>query len=534
MMLPHRTRWIAIAIACLSAASTLSTLAAQPNPLLPDAGPTTKPAPRVPQTLGEAFASDTAGIRVAPPSGGTIRKPQTPGDEVVRWTNEDEQWSLIVSRFSLADGMPMHIERDDRPKAADAPGQAPEKPKPSFAMMAAAQMPNDTPGKLYRFELLPIDANEGALLATAFKTIQNEPRLQQQALIRKSDRMYYVLTFTTPRTSLQTPVEEDPLVLQAVQTFQKVVEGVKLLDQQQLKTEQTERLIQTRTLLVNWTEPRILNALVPEQWLRIKRDGKDVGYAYVVEEPADELPRAGIIPVPKTSKPSGVRIGIRSRLITERGERVDLENWFWLANDRRQESFSNQVVVTPKVLPPGAKPAYTLERGSMTRVNKPVVTGERDEKGNPIIDGKTDYRLQVWTLSGQTADAPLQRELPPFYLPQSLGYLLPRLLPLNEEKSYLFASYVSAERNLMLRYVDVTPAKQVTLDGQPVIASTVRERLGYEGDVTTHYLTPEGRWIGSVNEHAKLVTLPASAEQLQQVWKDADLTRPGDVKDPGK
>jgi hypothetical protein len=530
-MMPRltRTRCAAIVIACLSALP----MAIAQNPLLPDAPDA--PTPRVPTTLGEAFGSDTAGIRVAPPVGGTMRRPTGMSDEIVRWSNESEQWVFVVSRFNLPESIPLHIERDEKPIDPARPdGKAPEPQKTGFAMLAASQMPNDTPGKLYRFELLPIDAAEGAMLASSFKTIQNEPRLQQQAIIRKSDRMYYVLTFTTPRTSLQTPVEEDPLVRQAVQVFQQSVDGLKLIDQQQIKEDQTDRLIHTRALLVNWNEPRVLKALVPEQWTRIKRDGKDVGYSYIVEEPADELPRGGIIPVPKSSKPTGVRIGIRSRLLTTDGEQIDTENWYWLANDKRQESFSNQVVVTPKALQPGAKPPYTIERGSMTRTNKPVVADDRDRRGDRIIDSRDEYKLQVWTLSSKQADAPLQRELPPFYLPQTLGHLMPRLLPLTESQTYLFASYVSAERSVMLRYVDVLSARTVTIEDNTVLAVPVQERLGYEGDITTHYLTPEGQWIGSVNERNKVVTVPATQEQLQKIWKDANLTRPGDVKDPGK
>ena len=51
----------------------------------------------------------------------------------------------------------------------------------------------------------------------------------------------------------------------------------------------------------NLTPERIKKTLIHEQWMRLLRDGKDVGYTYTVEEPDNSAGR------------DGVKIGIRSR-----------------------------------------------------------------------------------------------------------------------------------------------------------------------------------------------------------------------------
>ncbi|MFT3785311.1 MAG: hypothetical protein QM770_03985 [Tepidisphaeraceae bacterium] len=516
-----------VALGLLTTALPAEDIAAK---LRGDAPATPTSRPTVPAALGEAFSSEVAGISVRPPAGGDMTRAEgVLRDEVVRYVNLEEQWSFIVSRFVLNDPMPMFIEPQKTPAGADPTAKKQVKADTSvgFAQAAAAQMPNETPGTLLRFELVPLAGNDGALIASRFKDSQGRPRVQQQAIIRKNDRIYYVLTFTTPCSD--GPVEDDKMVRQAADRFGEIVGTAKLLDQEQIKSDQTDRLIRTRALMVNWTEQKVKALLVPQTWTRTLRDGKDVGYSYIVEEPADELPRAGVIPKPKRADPTGIRVGIRSRLVQPTGETIDTENWYWLGNDKRQESFSAQTVVTDKA---GKAGAFAVERGSMTRTAKPQVDAETDKSGK-FASIKDDYKLQVWTLSRKVALPPLSRDLPPFYLPQALQHLLPRLLPVGEPRTYLFALYVGSERNLMMEYVDVLPAQQVDLNGKSVLAVRIRTRLGLEGPATTHFVSVDGQWLGTSDERLKTTTLPADEATLQKIWKNANLTRPGDVSDEG-
>jgi hypothetical protein len=79
---------------------------------------------------------------------------------------------------------------------------------------------------------------------------------------------------------------------------------------------------------------------------------------------------------------------------------------------------------------------------------------------------------------------------------------------------------------VMLRYVDVEPERTLTFDGRRVQAIAVHERLGLEGSVTTHYMTADGRYLGSVNEDSRITVLPTDADTLERIWTTPDLTRP--------
>jgi hypothetical protein len=89
---------------------------------------------------------------------------------------------------------------------------------------------------------------------------------------------------------------------------------------------------------------------------------------------------------------------------------------------------------------------------------------------------------------------------------------------------------VSDAGEVMMRYVDVEPERYVTLGGKRVRAIPVTDRIGYEGATTIHYVSPEGQYLGTVNEESSLTILPTDAATLERLWKDVNLTRPGDVQ----
>ena len=137
---------------------------------------------------------------------------------------------------------------------------------------------------------------------------------------------------------------------------------------------------------------------------------------------------------------------------------------------------------------------------------------------DPVFIDRPDYSLNVSQyvrvkLMGQ----PFDDKLVWFYLPQGLGQMLPRLLP-TDAKQFMFATYVSSERNVMGRYVDVNPPVEVDLGGQKVNAIPISDRIGVDGIPTIQYVSRTGEWLGSVNEDAKLQCLPATAEELKDIW----------------
>lgn len=462
-------------------------------------------------TLDAPFLSSSAGISVRPPAGGRMIRRAGSADEVVRFVNDDEKWQMVVSRFLLSDPMPLRTKTDpSHPDAA---------PLIGFADTILAQMVGGEP---IRSEPVPISGNDGVLLATRARDTSGA-KLIQQAIVRKSDKVYYVVTYTVPVGT--GAIDADPLATRARQMFEKVHDSIELLDQEAISHDQTERLLRTRALMVNWNQAKLDGVLVKEQWLRLVKDEKDIGYSYIVEEPANDLPRAGKAPA-TPDKPLGVRIGVRSRTIPSSDFVVDAESWFWVGYNRDQEAFSNLVMSREK----GLEPNYAMERGAAVRRNQLVKLDQPDSDNNPVSSVKDDkYELQIWSTAKKQAMPPITRQVPPFYLPQALGQLLPRLLPLKTPNTYLWASYVSETRNVMMRYVDVLPATSVIFGGKTFTAVPVQERLGLEGSITTHYVGLDGTYRGSINQESNISIIPADKQTILSIWKDAILERPGDV-----
>jgi hypothetical protein len=160
--------------------------------------------------------------------------------------------------------------------------------------------------------------------------------------------------------------------------------------------------------------------------------------------------------------------------------------------------------------------------------------GERDDPNQPPVRETSDHVLSV-TQSAKTENfEPLNQSIPDYYLPQAVSHLLPRLLPLDQPKKYIFAVYVPEVRKVMHRYLDVGEEKRVQFGGANVHAVPITDRIGVEGSVTTHYMSPDGKYLGSENPDTGITVLPSDEATLLGIWKDAELTRPADVKREAK
>ena len=132
--------------------------------------------------------------------------------------------------------------------------------------------------------------------------------------------------------------------------------------------------------------------------------------------------------------------------------------------------------------------------------------------------GRRSYVLNAATdVAGKSQT--ITRQLPRWYLPQALGHMLPRLLPLHEAKTYMFATYVSSEKEVLTRYVSVEPPQAVVLGGQSVRAVPIRDRITLEGTPTIHYFSPEGQYLGSVTDATQTTLLASDESELKNIWK---------------
>ena len=473
--------------------------------------------------LGDVFESQSAGIAFCAPA--DCRKlRRAGGDEIVQYVHEQKKWNLRVHRIQFGEPMPVAARKDPRT----------EKVEPGLLELTLEQFKIDKPGaEVLRDEVVPMNDALVGLIAARY-SVGFDTFLHQQALVSQSDRTYAIFTMTSPAPR-GGDVTADAAVREAVQTFNAVLDSVRVLDQSHIREEQQQRLYRTRSLFLNVTEHRLRNALIKEQWLRmLDKDGRDVGYMYVVEEVASDLPKKRA--AKKPSRAEGVRIGIRSRTLPEPGVQVDAEQWMWMAFDKRHEQWSAAARIKQ-----GVNETYVSEFGVSDHQERRALN-EKARPGALRPDGSKDlnqppmsveefYVLNVTHVSKQATAEPVRRELPVFYIPQALGHLLPRLLPRFEQKGYMFASYVSDNREVMSRYVDVAREEEVTLGGHNVRAIPILERIGLEGAVTTHYVSSDGAYLGSVNGETNVTILPTDRATLQGIWKDADLSRPGDLEE---
>ncbi len=310
----------------------------------------------------------------------------------------------------------------------------------------------------------------------------------QEAIIQANDQLYYLVSLTVPgRQESIIPLNkegdeatEDKGERRAVETFRRIIDSVRLLDRKSIKQDQDERLVRTRSLFLSFTARKVIATIVPEQWLRITRDGKDIGYSYVVERPE----RIGNV--------DAVTVGVRTRTmdggLAKPFPREEAESWFHASLDRRHEDWTKLTVYDdglPKTANhPWKKMTEFASSDKKTRKfavgeGSGIDRGELDDPKAPRLAFKDEYLLNVQYTgnSGIIGDMEaVNRQLPIFYLPQAFQHLLPRLVPPNEVKTYLVATYGSDAHEVMLRYIDVLAEQSVTLAGRTLRRADSRPR----------------------------------------------------------
>ena len=357
--------------------------------------------------------------------------------------------------------------------------------------------------------------------------------LTQQALIQANSHVYYILTLTTPGgKGLQADSPIEPIEKEAVGAFSAMLDQVRLTDRGAIRAEQDERLDHTRNLLVNINSRAMHAALVSEQWLRIIRDGKDIGYTYITEDPAASIPPKLTEAQVKEHKSvrdlirpgDGVLIGMRARLIQDgmRSDKskgpiqTDSASWFFVSGDLKHEDWSRLIVTDDHVNP---NPSRLDEIGTSDKrqINKIVIAdpkkpggalpvGKRPEPYLQAADGRLRAGRDAADQQGKcAAGSPAARYRPGTSRRRSCSCSRDcSRARSNEPKKYMFASYVSEPtRQVMQRYVDVLPAARVPFNKQFVQAVQIRERLGLDGPITTHYITVDGTYLWGVKRRSR-------------------------------
>ena len=506
--------------------------------------------------LGEPFESLGLGIALRGPAGARVIR-QVGGTQV-DFVHEKKKWNLKVARLTLEQPMPLESSRD-----ADGTRRV------GLLEVTVDRLKDQLPGAtVLRQDLIRVGQTPVGMIALRYvKGL--ETLLSQQAIVRGSDRLYFTLTLTSPgakkaggagddapagagqgggEAAAADGAGDDPAEREAVELFQEVLDTIRLLDQRPVVEDQEQRHYATLALLVNLGgQGNLHSKLIPKQWFRLQRRGEDIGYVYTVEEPGDGIPDdaggAGAAAARRPKKPGrregpdGVVIGTRSRTAAGENTRVDAESWMYSSTDRRSEEWKTLQRV--ESLKDASQFDYATVVGSSSwrsgvrldrRAHEMGLRGEKDDPNQPPVRETNDHVLNVTHASKTENFDPVSQPLPDYYLPQALAHMLPRLLPLDRPKKYIFAVYVPDVRAVMHRYVDVGEEERVDLGGEQVRVIPVRDRIGLEGSVTTHYMSLGGKYLRSENPDTGIAVLPTDEATLLGIWKDADLTRPADVK----
>ncbi len=463
--------------------------------------------------LGDFFESKAAGIALRVPARtNEVRRAGVP-DLIAEFINDKQGTVMRLSKLEFKVARQLQdVKELDGTK------------KPGIISDVVSGFLRDNPmAETLRNEIAQIHGKDVGLVAFRF-SFGTSRRMLQQAIVRYNDTYYYEVTMTSPAAKEVAPGQVDPREKQAADVFSEIVDSIQLIDRTQIAKDQEARLLRTRDLLEDIKGPKVANkALVPEQWLRLTRDGKDIGYTYIVEERAKEDGREGVL------------ISVRSRSVAGPDNQVDVASRMFISDFWKHESWTH--VITTQA---GKKTDTNGELGMSDRQEKYRLDttkgfGEKppeDDPKQPAVKKIQKYTLEVRTQMGKATGKPVNWDLPEWYLPQAIRHLLPRMLPLDKPQTYMFVTYVSETHQLMSRYVDVGEAKEISFNGQKVLAIAIQDRIGLEGTPTTCYVTPAGKNLGSETQYqlgsttSVIRVLPTDEATLRKIWDNARLNKP--------
>src|ERR1019366_2008115 len=206
------------------------------------------------------------------------------------------------------------------------------------------------------------------------------------------------------------------------------------------------RLIRTRGLFAVWDEKKLRSILIPQQYLRVVRDGKDAGYVLVSEHVANhagndgveieirshitiepDAPSAAPVATPSAAPPGMVvptAEPVAQPIAAPTAVTTNRQSTMFVTFDRWHEDWS---IITAFDSGQGA-PTMTSELGNSDMLLRRILDREKaaqmwKEPGKhdqqpPVIE-RQKYTLSVAQYTKTQAGTPVVRELPVFYLPQA-------------------------------------------------------------------------------------------------------------------
>lgn len=439
-----------------------------------------RPDPGARAENAELFENRAAGVTFAVPRG--MKRIAAAGD-VALFVNEQQNWRLRVTQ--LLTEQPVRLS-----ELRDALGR----PIPGLIQNTVQRLAADYPtGTLLRADVIDIGERNVGMIAMRYRQDLRQ-WLFQQAIFPTDDRTFTIVTLTSPGAENADDQADDPEEVRAVTAFRALLNTVRLGDSAAVRRDQEERLYRSRWLFTTLNEAKLRQALRDETWLVLKRDGKPVGYTLIRE-------RAG-----ERNGDRGIEVSLRSRSFPADNQTLDSSSSLFMSFDRAREVWVSQAQLRDQTAPD--RKTFAAEYG----------TTNTSLRGQGILEVN-------FQSSGAQPDPVRRPHLPPWYIPQAMGHLLPRLLPVDQPRTFMFASYISEQREVMSRYIEVSAEQDVTFDGKPVRAIVISDRVTLEGEATRHYVTRQGAYLGSENVAARVRLVVTTDAELRRLFPDFNIDR---------
>ena len=520
----HRRRELALSLVAAAAAA----LAGVAGSARADSAPSATDALLAP----EAFSSKTEGFQFRPPAGGTEVRQLNSG-EIVRFAYPERGWTIVLRSAPNSTHLAMLTPPD-----ADAT-------RTGLLDVTAGQLTDrgGEPATLLRKDVVPVGPAQVGLIEARDNSGINRLFLQVAILPDKASR-YFLLQMISPSDASKKDAPLGPQESDARQMFQRMLATATVVDRRPFVEEQKRRLYNTRELWVQVDRKRVEAALQPAvRYMRVVRSGKDVGYVQVNQRVEQHHGRDGVLVVarshlegaaepaaaaaPAVAAAAGPTVDLPGRAppapVATGPTRLEREAKFFVTFDRGHEDWTVVTRLNNRVGDDAVEMGNSdveVRRMLDTTVLHDQARLAGHDRQPPVLDRETDM-LRVDDYRGKLPTGKqVEQQLDYRYLPQALAQLMPQLLPVDQPKQYMFAFYVSEQRALLARYVDVGAERQVDLDGRSVRAVPITDRVGADGAASVHYVgRDDGQWLGTVSDEGRLVVLPTDEPALAAIWK---------------
>jgi hypothetical protein len=494
--------------------------------------------------LAPAYRNRDHSIQFRPPAG-SVKVINSAPDSIVEFDRDDYNWQLKCWSVDLQQSLPLTIHKDQFGDDQD-----------GVMEITIANIKRQSPdAQVLRNEVINVGPVRVGLIAVRYVAATHDRRYTQQAIFEAPNanhQLYYFFDLTGPgKPQYESDDVVNPAEKLAFDTFGQLVDSVVLLDRTEIVDFERQALWATRALFALWGGDDygpIRVALVPDQYLRIIKDGQDIGYQHVVEQyqPDSRSPEGSIL-----------KIGVRSHMAASPVLQWDTETWMFSTADRKHEhwktaatctdnhgqivdSFS-QVGVSDEATKAFALHPVQNPDGAILP-NQPENLNYGGPLGQGNVDVETSRTLEVNSTHRNTQLSPLHEETPVFYIPQAFNFILPEILP-SKPKSYMVATFVptppeatstAGVGNIMPRYLQVLPVQHVTFRGQDFDAVPISDRITLDGTLTTWYVTIDGKFLGSTStfptgnngQTSTIEVVPTDNETLNHLWTRPDLSAP--------